>query len=170
MGSPDEEFLAFTQQYRGIIVSAIRRVCGAASHSLLPDVEQEVYLALWQRWSDGKRIDYPVSYLYKVALRTALAVMRTYSAPDMEVSTTQTCPPRAQSFAIEELSSSERACLLAELLDQSPPEQARAVRAYLAGFSHTETATLYGWSAAVARHRIYRGIQALKALMMQESV
>jgi DNA-directed RNA polymerase specialized sigma24 family protein len=88
----------------------------------------------------------------------------------MEVSTTQTCPPRARGFAIEELSSSERACLLAELLDQLPPEQARAVRAYLAGFSHTETATLYGWSAAVARHRIYRGIHALKALMMQESV
>jgi RNA polymerase sigma factor (sigma-70 family) len=165
-----EEFLAFTRQYRGVIVSAIRRVCGAASPTVLPDVEQEVYLALWQRWNDGQRIDYPVSYLYKVAVRTARAIMRTYSAPDIEVSITQTCPPAAQSLASEALSSIERACLLAQLLDQLPLEQARAVRAYLAGFSHTETATLYGWSAAVARHRIYRGIQALKTLMMQESV
>jgi RNA polymerase sigma factor (sigma-70 family) len=170
MGSPHEEFLALTQQYRGIIVSAIRRVCGAASDSLLPDVEQEVYLALWQRWNADNHIDYPVSYLYKVALRTALAVMRTYSPPDIEVSTVQVDPSAEPGLAVEQLSSVERACLLAQLLGQLPYEQARAVRAYLAGFSHTEAASLYGWSEAVARHRIYRGIQALKALMIQESV
>jgi RNA polymerase sigma factor (sigma-70 family) len=170
MGLPQEEFLAFTQQYRGIIVSAIRRVCGAASHSLLPDVEQEVYLALWQRWNDGTHIDYPVSYLYKVAMRTALAVMRTYRAPDGEESTAEGYPTTEPGLTSDGFSSVERACLLTELLDQLPTEQARAVRAYLAGFSHTETATLYGWSAAVARHRMYRGIHALKALMMQESV
>lgn len=170
MGSPQEEFLAFTQQYRGIIVSAIRRVCGAASHSLLPDVEQEVYLALWQRWNDGNHIDYPVSYLYKVAMRTALVVMRTYRAPDIEESSTEACQPAEPGLPIDGFSPVERAYLLTELLDQLPIEQARALRAYLAGFSHTEAATLYGWSATVARHRIYRGIQALKALMMQESV
>jgi DNA-directed RNA polymerase specialized sigma24 family protein len=59
--------------------------------------------------------------------------------------------------------------VLTELLSQLPPEQERALRAYLAGFSHTETAALYGWSDAVARHRVYRGIQSLKALVMQES-
>jgi RNA polymerase sigma factor (sigma-70 family) len=167
MDASHAEFLAFTQQYRGIIVSAIRRICGASSHSLLPDIEQEVYLALWQRWKDGIRIDYPISYLYKVALRTTLVVMRTFRAPDLEGNTTQRRSPTAQGHTIEDLSSAERACLLAELLDHLPPEQARAVRAYLAGFSHAETATLYGWSAAVARHRIYRGMHALKTLVMQ---
>jgi RNA polymerase sigma factor (sigma-70 family) len=170
MGSPHEEFLTFTQEYRGIIVSAIRRVCGAASHGLLPDVEQEVYLILWRRWKDGKSIDYPVSYLYKVALRTALAAMRTSRFPDMGAYATQRRSPTMQGIAIEELSSAERACLLAELLDHLPTEQARAVRAYLAGFTSTEIATLYGWSAAVARHRIYRGVQALKDLAMQAEV
>jgi RNA polymerase sigma factor (sigma-70 family) len=170
MGSPQEEFLAFTQQYRGIIVSAIRRVCGAASDSLLPDVEQEVYLALWQRWDDRHHIDFPVSYLYKVAMRTALAVMRTYSAPNVEEFTAETSPTAEPSLTIDGFSSVERACLLTELLDQLPTEQARAMRAYLAGFSHTEAATQLGWSDAVARHRIYRGIRALKALMLQESV
>jgi RNA polymerase sigma factor (sigma-70 family) len=170
MGSSQEAFLAFTQPYRGLIVSAIQRVCGATAHDLLPDVEQEVYLALWQRWTEGSRIDYPVSYLYTVALRTALKVMRAYGAPDIEGSTTQTCQPAAPGLTVGDLSSAERACLLAELLDQLPTEQARAVRAYLAGFSHTETATLYGWSAAVARHRIYRGVHALQTLMMQESI
>src|SRR5262249_13298176 len=144
--------------------------CGDASSTVLPDVEQEVYLALWQRWNSDARIDYPVSYLYKVALRTALAVMRTYSAPGSEGAAIQSSRPIAQSLAGVDLSPVEGAYVLTELLDQLPPEQVRAVRAYLAGFSHTETATLYGWSVAVARHRMYRGIQALKALMMQESV
>jgi DNA-directed RNA polymerase specialized sigma24 family protein len=170
MDLSQEAFLAFTQAYRGIIVSAIRRVCGAASDRLLPDVEQDVYLTLWQCWTEGTRIDYPVSYLYTVALRTALKIMRADDAADMEVSSTQTYLPTAPDLRIGDLSLAERACVLTELLDQLPPEQARAVRAYLAGFSHTETATLYGWSAAVARHRIYRGVHALKTLMMQESI
>jgi DNA-directed RNA polymerase specialized sigma24 family protein len=170
MGTPDEEFVAFTRQHRGIIVSAIWRVCGAVSPSLLPDVEQDVYLALWQRWNDGKRIDYPVSYLYKVALRTALAVIRTNTVPVMKTYTTESCQHTAGDTPLGTLSAAERACLLSELLNQLPIEQARAVRAYLAGFSHTETATLYGWSAAVARHRIYRGVHALKTLVMQASL
>jgi RNA polymerase sigma factor (sigma-70 family) len=163
-----EEFLAFTRQYRGVIISAIRRVCGDAAPTVLPDVEQEVYLALWQRWNDGQRIDYPVSYLYKVAVRTARMVIRTDKAPDTEVSAARTHLPQAQPLAVEDLSSAERACVLTELLAQLPTEQERALRTYLAGFSHTETAALYGWSEAVARHRVYRGIQALKALTMQE--
>jgi RNA polymerase sigma factor (sigma-70 family) len=170
MGVPEEEFVAFTREYRGIIVSAIRRVCGVMSPSLLPDIEQDVYLALWQRWHEGKRIDYPVSYLYKVALRTALAVIRTHTSPAMEAPTTKQCLHTAGDTPPGTLSAAERACLLSELLNQLPTEQARAVRAYLAGFSHTETATLYGWSAPVARHRIYRGMHTLKTLGMQASL
>jgi RNA polymerase sigma factor (sigma-70 family) len=170
MDSSQEEFLALTRQYRGVIVSAIQRVCGDASLRVLPDVEQEVYLALWQRWNGDTRIDYPVSYLYKVALRTARAVMRTDRALDTEMSAIRTPLPVEQRLAVQDLSSAERACMLTELLAQLPPEQERALRAYLAGFSHTETAALYGWSDAVARHRVYRGIQALKALTMQESL
>jgi RNA polymerase sigma factor (sigma-70 family) len=170
MGSPHEEFVVLTQQYRGIIISAIRRACGAASHSLLHDVEQEVYLALWQRWQDGPSIDYPVSYLYKVALRTALAVMRRHTPPDMQGNAHLKDAHSRQGTATEKLSAVEQACLLTELLDQLSTEQARALRAYLAGFSPTEIATLYDWSVAVARHRIYRGVHALKHLVMQASV
>ena len=130
MGSPQEEFLAFTQQYRGIIVSAIRRVCGAASDSLLPDVEQEVYLALWQRWNDSNHIDYPVSYLYKVAMRTALAVMHTYRAPDVEEFTAEAYPTTEPSLTIDGFSSVERACLLTET-PQSIAHRAGPCRARL---------------------------------------
>src|SRR5689334_19542914 len=89
-----------------------------------------------------------------VAVRTARAVMRTDKAPDTEVSATPTPLPPAQPLTAEDLATAERACVLSELLAQLPAEQERALRAYLAGFSHTETAALYGWSEAVARHRM----------------
>jgi DNA-directed RNA polymerase specialized sigma24 family protein len=168
MRSPQEEFLAFIQPYKGIITSAIRRGCGAAYLSLHPDVEQEVYLALWQRWQDGPRLDYPVSYLYKVALRTALAMACTNTPQNVEMHTAARCPHEGQGTSIEALSLAERTYLLAKLLDQLPLEQARAVRAYLAGFTATEVAHLYGWSPSVARHRIYRGLQSLRTSVVQE--
>jgi RNA polymerase sigma factor (sigma-70 family) len=168
MRSPQEEFLAFIQPYKGIITSAIRRGCGTAYPWLHPDVEQEVYLALWQRWQDDLRLDYPMSYLYKVALRTALAMLRTNTPQNLETHTAARRPYATQGTAIEELSLTERTCLLTALLDQLPLEQARAVRAYLAGFTATEVARLYGWSPSVARHRIYRGLQSLRTSAVQE--
>ena len=168
MSSPQEEFCAFIQQYKGIIVSAIRRGCGAAYPHLRSDVEQEVCLVLWQRWQDGFCLDYPVSYLYKVALRMALAALHTHTASDLEMHMGERRPHAMQGTAIEALSSAERTCLLTALLDQLPYEQARAVRAYLAGFTAKEVAQLYGWSPSVARHRIYRGLQSLRTAVVQE--
>ena len=168
MPSPQEEFLAFIQPYKGIITSAIRRGCGATYPSLHPDVEQEVYLALWHRWQDDPRFDYPVSYLYKVALRTALTMSRTNTPQNVEMHIPERRPHEAQGTSIEDLSLAERTYLLTELLNQLPLEQARAVRAYLAGFTAIEVARLYGWSPSVARHRIYRGLQSLRTSVMQE--
>ena len=168
MHSPQEEFLAFIQPYKRIITNAIRRGCGAAYPYLRSDVEQEVYLALWQRWQDSPRLDYPVSYLYKVTLRTALAMLRTNTSQNLEMHTAETRPHVAQGTSTEELSLAERTYLLTELFDQLPLEQARAVRAYLAGFTAMEVARLYGWSPSVARHRIYRGLQSLRISVMQE--
>jgi DNA-directed RNA polymerase specialized sigma24 family protein len=59
----------------------------------------------------------------------------------------------------------EQGQLLAEGLDALPIEQARAVRAHLAGFSHEDVARLYGWTAAAARHRIYRGLDRLRTVL-----
>lgn len=163
----EDDFVTFTQQYARIIRHTIWRVCGTTYPALQDDVEQEVYLVLWERWQNAQGIDSPVSYLYKVALRTALAVLRTHAGTlslddvDPGVMTHHAAPA-------DESLTTERALLLRAYLERVPEEQARAIRAYLAGFTQGEIAKLYGWSAAVTRHRIYRGIQALHALAQQE--
>ncbi len=162
MSPQHEAFLAFTQTYARVMASAIRRVCGSTGHPLYADVQQEVYLALWQHWQSGNGIDHPVSYLYKVALRIAWSVMRTYASADVEID--------GDEAAAAGGSLSERAVWLSELFEHLPDEQVRAIRAYLAGFTQTEIAALYGWSPSVARHRVYRGLESLRALAMQEEV
>ena len=62
-----------------------------------------------------------------------------------------------------ELLPAERARLLEQLMGRLPADQSRALRAHLAGFNHKELAVLFGWSESIARHRIYRGLAALKA-------
>jgi DNA-directed RNA polymerase specialized sigma24 family protein len=86
----------------------------------------------------------------------------------LKMHTVERHSPAVQGTTIEALSLAERTCLLTALLDQLPLEQARAVRAYLAGFTAMEVARLYGWSPSVARHRIYRGLQSLRTSVVQE--
>src|SRR5262249_23027255 len=138
------------------------------SGSLAPDIQQEVYVALWNRLGSGKEIAHPASYVYKVALTTALAVVRKHlpAEPLGDAEEAQAASGAASPFA--GLLPAERARLLGEVLELLPADQARAVRAHLAGFSHGEVASLFGWSESVARHRIYRGIEALKERMKGE--
>ena len=167
MQAQHEAFLTFMQPYTRIIKHAIWRVCGDTYPALQSDMEQEVYLTLWAQWRHERRIDSPISYMYKVALRAALAMLRTYSAAEL-VDDVEGCEARCWDQPEGPALTTERAMVLSELLNQLSVEQARAVRAHLAGFTQKEIARLYGWSASVTRHRIYRGLQALRAFAIQE--
>ena len=148
------------------MAAAIRRVCGRRHHALVPDVQQELYLALWKRLQSGKEIEHPSSYLYKAALTTALAMVRKLDAesPVRPVDVEQV----ADAAQAEE-PGIEQSRLLTELIDTLGAEEARAVRAYLAGFNHKEVAQLFGWTESVARHRIYRSIQELREKVKEVS-
>ena len=165
MASRHEQFAALVDNYSRVVSAAIRRVCAQRFRSLIPDVQQEVYTALWKRLESGKEIEHPSSYLYKVALTTALAVVRKHG-PELGSVETRVATDEP---AFGDLFPAERKRLLSEVLCQLPAEMSRAVRAHLAGFSHTEVASLYGWTASVARHRIYRGIETLRQKMKEQT-
>lgn len=160
-------------RYARLMASAIRRVCGQRHGHLVPDAQQEVYVALWKRLGSGKEIEHPPSYLYKVALTTAFAVLRRHvrggSADALEERADGLTATAGTAGGVAGLGPQERAQLLRQLLERLPPEQAQALRGYLAGFNHKELATLHGWSEAVARHRVYRAIEALRAALGERS-
>jgi DNA-directed RNA polymerase specialized sigma24 family protein len=159
------------------MTAAIRQVCGRRHLSLVPDVEQEVRLAIWRRLSSGGPIRNARSYLYKVALTTALAMVARAEAPVRARGATLLArsPARAvvwrgRGSADEPplvdgaLFPAERALLFEQALGGLRPDESRAVRDYLSGFNHTEVAALHGWTESVARHRIYRGLRSLRNL------
>jgi RNA polymerase sigma factor (sigma-70 family) len=149
-----QQFEALVRRHAKLVGAVVRRVCRRSHASLAPDAEQEVYLALWKRLGSGKEIEHPISYLYKMALTTALAVVRRHRREEpLDQLPATRAPVRGA------LEPAERRRLLAEILGTLPPEEARA---YLAGFNHAEVARLYGWSESVARHRIYRTLERLR--------
>jgi RNA polymerase sigma factor (sigma-70 family) len=157
-----EQFEALLRRHSRLVAGAVRRVCGRRHAALVPDAEQEVYLALWKRLGSGKEIEHPVSYLYRMALTTALAVVRRGSRE--EPLGDDGAEAAAAGFAAGDgLEPAERRRLLGEVLEAVEPDEARALKAYLAGFNHVEVARLYGWSESVARHRIYRTLERLRA-------
>jgi len=162
LASDTEQFEGLVRRYARLVASAARRVCGRRHAALVPDVEQEVYLALWKRLGSGNEIRHPTSYLYKMALTTALAVVRRFGREDSLEESPAADPPATERDALG-LEPVERRRLLDQVLAGLEADEARALRAYLAGFNHHEVAALYGWSASVARHRIYRTLERLRA-------
>jgi RNA polymerase sigma factor (sigma-70 family) len=162
-----EELDSLLRRHARTMASAIRRVCGRRHRILIEDVEQEVYLALWKRLGGveggGKEIAHPASYLYRVALLTALAVVRRQGGETVALDDARAVADPPAPALPDGLEPAEAAAVIAEVLARLEPDEARALRAYLAGFNHAEVARLYGWSEAVARHRIYRTLERLRA-------
>jgi RNA polymerase sigma-70 factor (ECF subfamily) len=156
------EFERLIRDHARLMAAAIRRICGRRHGGLVADVQQEVYLALWKRLQSGNEIAHPISYLYKVALTTALAVIRRLEPEHSSLLSDDALPAAREDTGLNPL---ERARLIEQALEALEPEEARALRAYLAGFNHQEVARLFGWTESVARHRIYRSMERLRERM-----
>ncbi len=115
---PEEDFERLVRNYSRVVASGVRRVCARRYRSLIPDVEQEVYTALWRRLQSGKEIAHPASYFYKVALTTALAVVRKYASEEAIDIGERNLPQSGGGFG--GLLPAERARLLGEVLEQLP--------------------------------------------------
>lgn len=159
---PPTDFEDLVTRYARLLAAVTRRVCGQRYRSLVPDVEQEIRLALWKHLQTGNEIRHPSSYLYKVALATSLAVIRRYRPrqEDLEAEPPERSAEAAP--ALGRLLPSEQARLVDEVIETLEPDAARALRGYLTGLNHEELARLYGWSSSVARHLVYRSMEQLR--------
>lgn len=164
MSSEQTEFEDLIDRYSTHIGAAVRRVCLQRYESLIPDVTQEVHIALWKIVNSGKKIDNPPSYIYKVALTTGLAVVER-AKKQWLIARDLTLENPASSAQDAKLA--ERARLIEELLALLPPDQSDALRAYLAGYNHVDIAKLFGWTESVARHKVYRCIDKLRDFMLE---
>jgi len=161
--SVDHEFETLMRTHAHNISYALRQVLRSRHANLIPDAEQEIYLAIWKQLEKGNKIDHPSSYIYRVALRVGLNLKKK-AAEEIEMS--------AETLeAIQDHTPSEpgfhRVDLLKKALAGLPRDSEKAIRAYLMGYDFREVATLFSWTDSVARHRIYRGIKKLKSLIWE---
>ncbi len=160
----DSEFERLVREHAALLAAVVRRVCGRRHGALVPDVEQEVRLALWKRLDgrSGNEIQHPSSYLYRVALATSLAVIRRYRPEREELTADPADGPTVGAELANGLLPAERTRLVDELMQTLEPDAARAIRGYLTGLNHEELADLYGWTPSIARHLVYRTLERLR--------
>ena len=161
----NDELEDLVGKYSKLIASAIRRVCARRYQYVAEDVQQEVYVAIWQQLRAGKKIDYPASYIYKVALTTALRMVRRQVRERDVAIEAEVLKEQATSLADNVEVELDKKRRLEAAISQLPEQTSRALRAYLLGFNHEEVADLLGISPSTARHTIYRGIASLKSIM-----
>jgi RNA polymerase sigma factor (sigma-70 family) len=164
----DDELERLVTRYASLIDAAIRRVCARHYNYVVPDVRQEVHLAIWRQLEAGNKPVREASYIYKVALTTALREVRRIQR-ERDTAAAKGLVDEQMHVAIDPDGDLERAEQLDFALGALEGRQRQAVKAYLAGFNHGEIADLLGISPAQARHAVYRGIERIhRALAAQE--
>ena len=147
------------EKYARLINSAVRRVCRDRHASLVEDAEQEVRMALWKLLETGKNIEYPTSYIYKVALTTGLAIVER-AERQIKIVDELAAIPVDSDVDVTVLTANWQ--IVQAALETLSENQRNAVRAYLSGLSHVEIGELFDWTPSSARHNVYRGIEKLK--------
>ena len=125
------------------------------------DLEQEVYLRLWQALSHERNIDKPASYVFRIvntaiidAARRAQAreASRRDAKPLAEIEGRSSASPEP---ATER---SQVTDAVTKQLDNMAPDRAVAIKLHLQGFTTTEIGQMRGWTEARARNLVYRGL------------
>lgn len=148
-------------------LSSQRRTDAAVSPE---DIEQEVYIRLWQSLVREKNIENPASYIFRIVNTTIIDAVRRANARESS---------RRTEFEVAELSDIdgsepearlERQQVL-DALDSDwvslSEDRALAVKLHLQGFTPGEIGKLTQWTEGRARNLVYRGLAQIREKLAQ---
>jgi RNA polymerase sigma-70 factor (ECF subfamily) len=171
-------------EYGRLIRSVVRKVCRSRPVLDLEDVEQEVRLKLWRVLSSNTAIQHLPTYVYRVAYSVAVDQLRRvdvrpedqfYAAGDDENGSASTGElervPAADTVAPDRLAACrEAAAAVGEEVERLSERRRQAVKLYLLGLNHLEIADTTGWTEAVARNHLYRGLGDLREALAERGI
>jgi RNA polymerase sigma-70 factor (ECF subfamily) len=141
----------------------------------LDDMEQEVRLRLWRALSTSERIgSAKVSYFYQTAMSATLDLIRRRRArPDDSLDTVAEAdapdvPTAAGPDSLFE--QTELAQRIEAAVDELPEPRDVVVRLHLSGYHRSEIATLLGWTEPKVRNLLYRGLEDLRAALLERGI
>ena len=149
-------FIELTERHTAAIDSVCRSFCSVKEDR--EDLRQEILLHLWQGWKRYRPEHRPITWLYRVALNTAISWRR------RQKQHVATLP--LDGFDLpEETVSQEQAAHLKALIAMLPTGDQRLVNLYLDGFSSDEIARLLGISQTNVTTRISRIKEKLRNIV-----
>ena len=156
----EEEFLGHIKQHRGIL----NKICFAYSNSNeeFKDLYQEIMYQVWKSYGNFRGDSQMSTWLYKVALFTALAFLKKKPKQVHEdVEQTQLPAPEA--------TSDERQEILKNAMNLLPETDKAVLLLYLEDHSYKEMADILGISESNIGVKINRIKKKLKTLMVKEN-
>ncbi|MDH4064149.1 MAG: sigma-70 family RNA polymerase sigma factor [Acidobacteriota bacterium] len=172
--SPDARLEALVRDYTRLVRHAIRSAGGRLVESQADDIEQRVFLSLWQQVRREQTIDHPTSYVYRAAVRETVRAVRTALArPEVgltDVEGRMGQEASAEPSPEEGTLAAERGALLDQALATLAPDRVRAVRAHLQGFGVQEIMDLFGWDYQKARNLVARGMADLRQALRERGI
>ncbi len=156
----DKSFENLVNAHSRQVLNTALRVLGDAN--LANDVHQEVFLAIWRRWSSyNGSVNWP-AYLYRTTIRKALAAAKT--RPFGEDNNGEPSPERADASAPpdDRLAADELQQKLGAALAKLPDRQADAfVLVRLEGLDASGAADVLGCSKETVRVHLHRALRRL---------
>lgn len=113
------------------------------------DLRQEILLNLWRGWKHYRPEHRPVTWLYRVALNTAISWRRRQKRQMATAPLDTFDPPEDTTLALQ-------ATHLRELIERLPAADQRVIGLYLDGFTAAEIARLLHLSTTAVTTRIAR--------------
>jgi RNA polymerase sigma-70 factor (ECF subfamily) len=170
--APDARLHELLQRYGAFLRRTILKICPRDLGVSCEDIEQEAQLGLWSALQREREIQFPVSYIHKVAVSATLRTIRRVKArreeqleedpvtPTAAPAHILRAPPEASPDALAERQ--ELRHQITAALGQLPENRRHAVRLHLQGLTTMEIGNLLGWSEPKARNLVYRGLQELR--------
>jgi len=165
-------FESLVHQYGRLIAGVVRRVAGRSGDLVREDVEQKVLVALWRQIENEQTIDHPSSYIYRIAVRETVRMMRQEASrgqDPLEDEGPSTLPDRREDPHDTAARAEQRRQIEGSLAELAADRQ-RAVRAHLAGFDVQEIMQMYGWPYQKARNLIARGMADLRQALGRRGI
>lgn len=158
----DRQFDTLVTRYGALIASVVRQVAGQNASRVADDVEQRVVVALWRRLEGEQTIEHPASYLYRMAVRETIHVLRQELAHPVLPLDHPAVNPLDTHDPHRALEASETRNAIEAGVQGLAPDRRRAVHQHLAGRTVHEIMNMYGWTYQRARNLIARGLSDLR--------
>lgn len=138
------------------------------SESVAEDIIQETFLRLWVHRQEVAEMEYPVSWLYKVASNLSLTHLRKLASENRRLQRMEAVESTARNEVIDNISVKEIQALLAKAVDQLPPRRQCIYKMSRdMGLSHKEIAEQLRISPNTVKNQLVSAFKFIKDYIRQ---